>query len=50
MPSPKQNLVLAWVNDDTTKRAYESTNDAYQVSRKMLESGHPHDDWEHLLA
>jgi toxin YhaV len=42
--------VLAWVNDDDTKRAYESGNEAYRVFRKMLESGQPPDDWNQLLA
>jgi toxin YhaV len=37
------------VNDDNTKRAYESSDDAYSVFRKMLESGHPPDDWNQLL-
>lgn len=43
-------IVFAWVNDDDTKRAYESSDDAYRVFRKMLESGHPPDDWGQLLA
>jgi toxin YhaV len=43
-------IVYAWVNDEDTKRAYESSDDAYRVFRKMLESGHPPDDWNHLLA
>ena len=43
-------IVFAWVNDDDTKRAYESNDDAYRVFRKMLESGHPPDDWNELLA
>lgn len=42
-------IVYAWVNDDNTKRAYESSYDAYRVFRKMLESGHPPDDWNQLL-
>ena len=42
-------IVLAWVNDDDTKRAYDSSDDAYRVFRKMLESGHPPDDWDALL-
>lgn len=42
-------IVYAWVNDDDTKRAYESSDDAYRVFRKMLESGHPPDDWDLLL-
>lgn len=43
-------IVYAWVNDEDTKRAYESQDDAYRVFRKMLERGHPPDDWERLLA
>jgi toxin YhaV len=43
-------IVLAWVNDEDTKRAYESNDDAYRVFRKMLESGHPPDDWNALRA
>ncbi len=43
-------VVYAWVNDDDTKRSYESSDDAYRVFRKMLESGHPPDDWDQLLS
>ena len=43
-------IVFTWVNDDDTKRAYESSDDAYRVFRKMLESGHPPADWDQLLA
>ena len=43
-------IVYAWVNDEDTKRAYERSDDAYLVFRKMLERGHPPDDWERLLA
>ena len=42
--------MFAWVNDEDTKRAYESSDDAYRVFRKMLESGHPPADWNQLLA
>lgn len=42
-------ILLAWVNDENSKRAYESNTDAYRVFRKMLESGHPPDDWNDLL-
>ena len=42
--------MIAWVNDETTKRAYESNEDAYRVFRKMLENGHPPDDWSQLLS
>ena len=30
-------IVFAWVNDEDTKRAYESSDDAYRFFRKMLE-------------
>ncbi len=43
-------IVFAWVNEEDTKRAYESSDDACRVFRKMLESGHPPDDWHQLLA
>lgn len=43
-------IVFAWVNDEDTKRTYEHGDDAYRVFRKMLESGHPPDDWKQLLA
>jgi toxin YhaV len=38
------------VNDEDTRRAYESADDAYRVFRKMLDSGHPPGDWEELLT
>lgn len=43
-------IVLAWVNDDSTLRAYESANDAYAVFRKMLDRGTPPDTWNELVA
>jgi len=48
--APGKVIVFAWVNDEGTKRAYESSDDAYRVFRKMLQSGHPPDDWSQLLA
>jgi len=48
--APSKVIVYAWVNDEDTRRAYESDDDVYRVFRKMLESGHPPDDWEQLLA
>lgn len=47
--APARVIVYAWVNDDDTKRAYESSDDAYRVFRKMLESGRPPDAWEQLV-
>lgn len=43
-------IVFAWVNDEDTKRAYNSSDDAYRIFRKMLENGHPPDEWEKMLA
>lgn len=43
-------IVFAWVNDEDTKRAYESADDAYRVFRRMHDSGHPPSDWGELLA
>ena len=48
--APSKVIVLAWVNDEDSKRAFERSDDAYRVFRKMLESGHPPDDWNQLLA
>jgi toxin YhaV len=42
-------IIYAWVNDTSSKRAYDSSADAYKVFRKMLESGYPPDDWEQLV-
>jgi toxin YhaV len=42
-------IVYAWVNDDSSKRAYESKTDAYRVFARMLKSGNPPDSWEDLL-
>jgi toxin YhaV len=48
--APSKMIVYAWVKDEDTKRAYESSDDAYQVFRNMLERGHPPDDWDQLLV
>lgn len=42
-------IVFAWVNDENSKRSYDSNTDAYRVFKKMLESGHPPDSWDDLL-
>jgi toxin YhaV len=41
-------IVYAWVNDEDTKRAYESGNDAYRVFNEMLKNGYPLDNWDSL--
>lgn len=43
-------IVYAWVNYEDTKRAYESGDDDYRVFRKVLQGGHPPDDWGVLLG
>ena len=43
-------IAFAWANDEDTRRAYESADDAYRVFRRMLDSGRPPSDWGQLLA
>lgn len=43
-------IVYVWVNDEKSKRAYGSETDAYEVFKKMLNSGNPPDSWQKLLA
>jgi len=45
----KKIIVFVWVNDEQTKRAYESDDDAYRVFRKMLLQGNPPDNWDALI-
>lgn len=42
-------IVFAWVNDESTKRAYDSKKDTYKVFKKMLQKKHPPNDWDTLL-
>lgn len=42
-------IIFAWVNDETTLRAYGSKTDAYAVFKGMLDKGDPPDDWAALL-
>ena len=43
-------IVLAWVNDETIKRAYGAKSDPYRVFRDMLIRGCPPNDWDTLVA
>ena len=43
-------IAFAWVNDDSTRRAYGSKTDAYAVFRRMLDGGNPPNDWADLMA
>jgi toxin YhaV len=42
-------IVVAWVNDDKTLRAYGSKTDAYATFKGMLEDGNPPDTFDALL-
>lgn len=42
-------IVYAWVNDTSTLRAYGNKQDAYRVFGKMLDNGHPSNDWDDLF-
>ncbi len=43
-------IVFAWVNDEHTLRSSGSRSDPYAVFQKMLQRGHPPNDWAALLA
>lgn len=43
-------IVLGWVNDDKTKRAYGKKTDAYVVFQKMLANGNPPGEWDELMS
>lgn len=42
-------IVLAWVNDDKTLRAYGSKTNAYATFIGMLNDGNPPDDFDALM-
>jgi len=44
-----KTVILGWVNDEHSLRAYDSKTDAYKIFAKMLAAGHPPDDWDALL-
>lgn len=46
--STEKIIVMAWVNDAGTKRAYNEKTDAYRVFRQMIETGNPPDSWSEL--
>ena len=43
-------IIFAWVNDANTPRSSGSNTDPYAVFQRMLERGHPPDDWAALRA
>ncbi|HHG8879925.1 type II toxin-antitoxin system YhaV family toxin [Citrobacter portucalensis] len=44
-----KTIIIGWVNDFGTLRAYGSKTDAYKVFAAMLNAGNPPDDWDKLL-
>ena len=48
--SASRIIVLAWVNDEATLRAYGQKTDAYATFRGMLDSGNPPNDFDQLLS
>ncbi|QKE42395.1 MAG: type II toxin-antitoxin system YhaV family toxin [Ferrovum myxofaciens] len=46
--SKSRVVIFAWVNDENTLRTSGSKTDPYVVFQKMLERGHPPDDWAAL--
>ncbi|WP_289368065.1 type II toxin-antitoxin system YhaV family toxin [Pantoea stewartii] len=44
-----KTIIVGWVNDFDTLRAYGSKTDAYKVFAKMLKAGNPPDDWDKLF-
>lgn len=47
--STRKVIVLAWVNDEQSLRAYGSKTDAYATFKGMLEGGNPPDDFKALM-
>lgn len=43
-------IIFAWVNDENTLRSSGSKKDPYAVFQRMLNKGHPPDDWAELVS
>ena len=43
-------IIFAWVNDENTLRSSGGKRDPYAVFQRMLERGHPPDDWTALVS
>ena len=48
--SKSRLIVFAWVNDENTLRSSGSKTDPYAVFQKMLQRGHPPDNWAALVS
>ncbi|WP_187498171.1 type II toxin-antitoxin system YhaV family toxin [Erwinia aphidicola] len=47
--SAEKVIILAWMNDSSTLRTYDSKTDSYRVFEKMLRKGKPPKDWGQLF-
>jgi len=47
--SDARRILLVWVNDNKTLRAYGSKTDAYATFKNMLDSGKPPEDFDALM-
>lgn len=43
-------IIFAWVNDENTLRSSGSKSDPYAVLQRLLERGHPPNDWTALVT
>ena len=43
-------IIFSWVNDENSLRSSGSKSDPYAVFQKMLQRGHPPDDWAALVS
>lgn len=48
--SKTQIIIFAWVNDENTLRSASSKSDPYAIFQRMLERGHPPDNWAALMS
>jgi toxin YhaV len=48
--SKSKIIIFAWVNDENTLRSSGSKSDPYAVFQRMLDKGHPPDDWATLAS
>lgn len=48
--SKSKIIIFAWVNDKNTLRSSGSKKDPYAVFQRMLDKGHPLDDWAELVS
>ncbi len=47
--SAHRSIVLVWINDERSLRAYGAATDAYATFQRMIERGTPPDDLDQLL-